>query len=71
MNETELSMSDFILILCWFCTGFYTDFILILNGELVSSGSKSLFVGDLQADKKFFSQKYGSKGSSKLTQVYQ
>ena len=35
---------------------------IIFNRELVSSGSKSLFVGDLQADKKFFSQKYGSKG---------
>ena len=33
---------------------------IIFNRELVSSGSKSLFVGDLQADKKFFSQKYGS-----------
>ena len=39
--------------------------------ELVSSGSKSLFVGDVQVDKKFFSQKYGSKGSLKFTQVYQ
>ena len=35
---------------------------IIFNRELVSSGSKSLFVGDVQVDKKFFSQKYGSKG---------
>ena len=44
---------------------------IVFNRELVSSGSKSLFVGDDQVDKKFFSQKYGSKGALKLTQVYQ
>ena len=44
--------------------------LTIFNRELVSSGSKSLFVGDLQADKKFFSNIYGLKESQKFTQIF-